>query len=281
MSDLDKEDDILFKYLDELVKACDNHEHLCRLAYNFRQSPASKRLSEHIRSENHSSIWPVVRHYIGRLGSWWKACKILTTAGRTRPYLLGSSKLRLIPSFPGRTTSQTPLRTDIRDSLGRILPACDSSQVQQVLQSLQNRWGPDITEAFAERYRHRRSHPCVHAELSVLEHFHINELAFVGDDRYIGCSKPSCYCCNIYMKFHPGRCLSRPSHGNTWVKWCTPLQISIGTGSATNHTRAIMHRMVEQMQRDILSHVLSDSAPRKPILESTTGLSTSASAPLG
>jgi hypothetical protein len=49
------------------------------------------------------------------------------------------------------------------------------------------------------------------------EHIHVNRVSFVGNERYIGCSKPFCYCCNLYASFHPGLCLPRPCHGNTWI----------------------------------------------------------------
>ncbi len=38
----------------------------------------------------------------------------------------------------------------------------------------------------------------VHAETLMMEHFYFNQLHFFGNDRYIGCSKPSCYYCDLW-----------------------------------------------------------------------------------
>ena len=168
---------------------------------------------------------------------------------------------------------------DFLHVLKRLFPTYNNGQLQHVLLSLRNRWGSDIDNRFVQKFSHENFRPRLHAEVSIMEHFHVNRLAFVGDDRYIGCSKPSCYCCNLYMRFHPGSYLQRPCHGNTWINWCTPSRLDVQTALNMDDTRNIMRRMVEQIRRDLLSQLTSGSE-KLWMFDSTTGLSTSVSAPL-
>jgi OTT_1508-like deaminase len=52
-----------------------------------------------------------------------------------------------------------------------------------------------ISERIVEIYNNPNFLPRVHAELILLEHFYANNYQYVDGDKYIGCSKPACYCC--------------------------------------------------------------------------------------
>ncbi|PMD30803.1 hypothetical protein L207DRAFT_612083 [Hyaloscypha variabilis F] len=56
--------------------------------------------------------------------------------------------------------------------------------------------------------------PRVHAELILLDLFWSQNLEFVENDKYIGCSKPACYCCYHYITVHPGRFVPPACHNN-------------------------------------------------------------------
>lgn len=64
----------------------------------------------------------------------------------------------------------------------------------------------DIVTRFKQEYDNKNFKPLVHAEIQVLEHFW-GKRQFFDDDRYIGCSKPACYCCHLYMQHHPAKCV--------------------------------------------------------------------------
>ncbi len=68
-----------------------------------------------------------------------------------------------------------------------VAPA--SGQMQQFLDGADDIRLPD---AFTAKFNEANSRSQVHAEIMVLEYFYANRLEFLGDDRYIGCSKPSC-----------------------------------------------------------------------------------------
>jgi len=257
----------------------DNQEKLCLLAHKFHKSMASKCLSGKLGSDNCSSVWSLTRHYIGRLGSWWKACIVLTDIAKTYPDRLHNFAVSAVRGESATTVLPVIAEFDFIDVLGRLFPTYDSGQLQDVLRSIRDRLGPDIDKKFAQKFSHQNFRPQLHAEVSLLEHFHANGLAFVGDDRYIGCSKPSCYCCNLYMRFHPGSYLPRPCHGNTWINWSTPILSTSQAGLEAVDIGKIMHQMLEQIRKDIASQLGSASNENCWVPDSTTGISTSVSGP--
>jgi hypothetical protein len=52
----------------------------------------------------------------------------------------------------------------------------------------------------------------VHAELQIADTFSRNRWAFVDDDRYIGCSKPACYFCFNWLRYHKHGYVSPAAH---------------------------------------------------------------------
>lgn len=89
----------------------------------------------------------------------------------------------------------------------------------------------------------------------MLEHFYLNNLNSAGGDRYIGCGKPSCYCCEMYMQFHPARTRARPYHANAWAQWSPPVAINEGPTTHTRHSLAILCRMLNRLHHDIRIHI--------------------------
>jgi hypothetical protein len=261
------------------VTARGDHEKLCLLAYNFHKSVASECLSGKLSSDDSSSVWLLTRHYIGRLGSWWKACVVLTEVAKIYPCRLDNFEVSAVPVK--RATSALPVipESDFINVLGRLFPTYDSVQLQDVLRSIRNRLGPDIDNKFTQKFTHQNFRPQVHAEVSLLEHFHANGLTFLGGDRYIGCSKPSCYCCNLYTRFHPGSYLPRPCHGNTWINWSAPFPLNSQTGLEAFEIEKIMQQMLGQIRNDITSQLGSASNESCWMPDSTTGFSTSVSGP--
>jgi hypothetical protein len=161
-----------------------------------------------------------------------------------------------------------------------MFPTYDSVQLQDILRSIRARLGSDIDDKFANKFTHQNFRPQVHAEVSLLEHFHANGLTLSGGDRYIGGSKASCYCYNLYMRFHPGSYLPRPCHGNTWINWSTPIPLNSPTGLEAIEIENIMQQMLEQIRNDITSQLGSASNDSCWMPDLTTGFSTSVSGPL-
>lgn len=249
-----------------------DHETLCSLAYEFRNSPASRILEEKLQNRRSSALWLHIRHYIGRLGSWWKACKAVIYGATKFPSRL--ERFTLFPVISSRVSISLPAvpNVDFQDALERLFPNYNDDELQRVLQAFRHACGSDVDEEFLEKFTHKNFRPRLHAEVSMMEHCY--QIDFVGNDRYIGCSKPSCYCCNLYTKSHPGLYLPRPCHGNTWINWCTPAHLDMHIALSRDENHEIMHRMVEEIRQDIESQLMGPKAKSR-MFDSATGLSSS------
>jgi len=63
-------------------------------------------------------------------------------------------------------------------------------------------WEGDELDSFLQHERATKT--VVHAELLLIDHFQRNSCNFLGQgEKYIGCSKPACYLCHMYITQHP------------------------------------------------------------------------------
>lgn len=114
--------------------------------------------------------------------------------------------------------------------------------------------------------------PHPHAETVALDFASSRGIQMVNDDRYIGCSKPSCYCCSLYMKYHPGGYRPRPTHGNVWVLWCLPQAHHLDEVDITSLS---ILRHIANETRDLTEAILTKGrATSRRKFDSTTGIST-------
>jgi len=156
-----------------------------------------------------------------------------------------------------------------------MLPADQSDRLHQVQETLNNLRIFDVSTRFVKEYTDKNFKPRIHAELLLLAHFYHRDLEFVNKDRYIGCSKPSCYCCDLYIRCHPGNFVVRPSHGNLWMNWRAPVPPLDDDKAAQKHTAKVLNDMVKYVRRDVLFQIESKQPRRSRVPDSTTGISTS------
>jgi hypothetical protein len=171
--------------------------------------------------------------------------------------------------------------TDLDSALGRMIPKGEVQRLRDAREAVKNFTVMDISAEFIAKYTNKTFKPRVHAELLLLEHFYHRNLSFVQNDRYIGCSKPSCYCCDLYMKCHPGGFVARACHGNLWINWCAPSPPIDNDEQARKHTAKILNEMVKTVRRDAIGQLLSKQPRRPKVFDSTTGMSASIRNPIG
>ena len=263
----------LFECLRQLIKYGNDHYEFCLFAYHFRFTTSRAHLSHKIDNTANPGVWSLIRHYIGRLGSWFKASGILVRFCQRSPHILHDFCVELVSAPKPILAPKAEEGTELRAVLERMLPKYDSTQLEQVLQRSQAPGSAKIANMFSDKFAAPKFQPRIHVELVLLEHFHSRNLEFLRQDRYIGCSKASCYCCGLYMKHHPGRYESRPCHGNVWVKWSAPVS-SLENDDSTQLTRAILKSMTKDMQKDLEYYVLSGPRWRRKMPDSTTAIST-------
>lgn len=229
--------------------------------------------------------WSDIRHNIGKLGCWHKAIKTLLQAAQTFPQQLEGATVSLVyPRGPSETPTERSkiLDLDFKSIVNRMLKADQQTLADKLVQSLNelNMVLP-LKQQFKEVYSEFQPRP--HAELLVLEKFFELSFDFVHDDRYIGCSKPSCYCCNLYMKVHPGQFEQRACHGNLWPNWGPPIPLSVISSPQTqnrltsrpqdHHTFKMLQDMLPNIRTDVQEQIQSRQPRRARLPDSTTGMS--------
>lgn len=220
-----------------------------------------------------TGCWQLLRHYIGRLGSWWKAALIVTVAADDLRHVLRNATVHMIPLGFIDKRQQTTTTRSLDEVLRSLIPASSSAQLEAARHALQNRSGADANERFVERLQCQRKTLCCHAEAAILAHFHRRKIRFVASLPYIGCSKPSCFCCKLYADLHPLRTIPRESHGNTWVKWVLPCPTRVKRGKFCCTCTCILRHMLQHIHREIQRRISLKGLPTCKRPESTTNMS--------
>jgi hypothetical protein len=228
--------------------------------------------------------WYNICHYIGRFGAWARAVKVVVHFVRDEPQVTKGFQVRPIPSpLPIAAPPEdrrTKLEVVFRDLFPREPARAEAilAWVRQYTAWQYPAWKSmkylyDIDEEFALEYESKTFRPRTHAEVLLLDYFSKQELDFFNNDGFVGSSKPSCYCCDLYFKFHQGVVVTRSTHGNAWPKWCLP------PGMLQEHERKlewdgkiILKSMTDQIQSDILQLVDSNMPRRARVQDSTNGV---------
>ena len=162
-------------------------------------------------------------------------------------------------------------KTNLRSILTRMLPAGSGDRVQELYEQIVGFRGLDFEHKFRELYSNQDTRLMAHAETFLLEHFYFQRLPYVWRDKYIGCSKPSCYCCHLYQRFHPDNPVLRPAHGTAWHRWAAPIIIDKDMDREKwRHHLAIVNKMNEHIRRDVLAEIRNRMPRRERVCDSTS-----------
>jgi hypothetical protein len=224
-------------------------------------------------SDSKRQAFLLTRHYIGRLGSHPKAAKALVTACMRMPNLLDQFTIKKLPS--PKPPSLPPLSdhlTTLNGILGRMLPkdSRDIARYQEDLDFMDMKF--KLQERLDKVYNEKSFRPRVHAELNLLEHFYSNKLSFFDDDRFIGCSKPACYCCYHYISQHPGDFVHPPSYGSRCLNWQPPDLVNSGDEQGKFHQRDILNKVIRKIRLDTFRHIEQRRGRSHWRPDSTTGI---------
>ena len=246
---------------------------VCYLAYDQRKAPELKEITRRGGLSDGANnpinvAYSRLRHYLGRLSHHVRAPKQVVEDALRLPALfepinLVDSVLR--PEADGltqplsmlnrMTKSDNPLRNHYKEAL--------EAMDQQL----------DLSDRIREYYLKLR--PVVHAEVQVLEAFHFGKRAFVERDRYIGTSKPACYCCYLYFRSHPLKCTTSRAHQNIWLNWGPPVLAGGADDERYVHQRSILNSMLETIRADALDQISQRAAAPLTHFDSTTGITPS------
>ncbi|KAI0010792.1 hypothetical protein F4779DRAFT_576130 [Xylariaceae sp. FL0662B] len=251
----------------------------CYLAYKERKSPQMTRLSDIVRK--HSGVsrsaedFEVLRHYVGRLAHHIRAPKQVLEDAAEFDHLFDEYHIRPVRPRPSNPRPSADSLTTLSGILRRMLPAGNSKlpEYQKSLDALDQKF--QVLRRVLDQYNDKNFQPIVHAEILVLEHFYENQLAFISDDKYIGCSKPACYCCHLYFRYHPFRPVEPESHQNVYPNWGVPALGSGANDSGYKPQLDLLNHMLEPIRKDALDQIERQAKPFKWHADSETGITKS------
>ncbi|KAL7907355.1 hypothetical protein GGI35DRAFT_86969 [Trichoderma velutinum] len=202
-----------------------------------------------------SKQWLELRHFVGRLDSYYLAVETITRACRRWDRLFHDFKVTVIPSAPMIPHPLNRKRPNAFEILGRM---SSSSEIIERHRSMAERLQDlKLDEKILKECNSASQTHMVHAEVLVLDYV-LNYLRENADDvenhvgfwnnwRYVGSSKPTCRLCNYYFEEHPQGVQVRESHGNLYPHWRAP---DVFDNKAMDATEVLLIAMNKKIRAD-------------------------------
>lgn len=201
-------------------------------------------------------------HYIGRLGA---------TRSSTRAVVQGMIEVPALRQISCIRTVNAPSIREVKTNEDAMSPyeivrgICQDSASQNPLQNriaLHNLVELDLPSENTNLRGRLASRSTivtrVHAELQIADRFSRDWLAFVDDDKYIGCSKPACYFCFEWLSSHKHGYVLPTTHSKIIIGCRGPDSGLNEAGAAV--LRDMYAKMCTRVGQDILD-VLLKSGP--------------------
>jgi hypothetical protein len=243
---------------------------MCEEAYAYSKATSAEQYEDLFATpEEYNEIYRA-RHYIGRLSSWRKAARNVVSLGASFPAVLARYEVAIVSHAGTTDSSRWTAEHDLNVLLARIVPNYRGHSITCRLEGKLK-----SASRLMGNLENRQLYAKPHAEAVILDHFFTGNFTFVMGDRYVACSKPSCYCCKLYFRFHPLRAVTGRHHGNLWIQWGPPRPLYLTNGRTDRVTIKILRRMSDEVRKDILSAILPGYSRQVNMFDSTTGFSIS------
>jgi hypothetical protein len=241
---------------------------LCKAAYNFRHSStyASLKKSTEGRTDDFQTS---ARHLVARLGHWQKTATSTVLQTPTFLPIIRNAIVRSVQP-PISETIRLSLDEDLQKLILRVFPTFKGSPMcDSLLERVQK--ADSLIRWFRSAIAKAKLKTKLHAEVTMLEYFHVKSMRFFNDDKYIACSKASCHCCALYFMYHPLKTQKRPCHGNVRVQWTVPFW---SEGVPINNLGTVISRRMTNTTREISYASLLNGVCNRRRFESTIGVTT-------
>ena len=222
-----------------------------------------------------SKFFDDIRHLLGRLGEHLKATKTIVSAALRFPAILDWFEIQARASPPARCYFQSPHSITLDGMAGRIFTTDgEISHYQEALETLQRTSNGALLGCLQQECLFKTR---VHAELLLVDFFYWHQFDFVGDDPYIGCSKPACFNCFQYILAHPGNFALPACHNKLYLNWRTPdiVEDKVPVSAASRIREAITSKMNSNTSAELRRQIDGRYAKRAAQYDSVTGTSSS------
>lgn len=223
-------------------------------------------LSEFCRKET-DQHQPVTRtkHFIGRLAIYPKSICTLLDVALEIPQLLADCQLRICESsrhLPSPLNSQVSTLDRV---VHRMFPDFTATEVHSDLERL-NIFG-NLHEQLSRACTFKTR---VHAELLLVEKFRSHGWDFVADDKYIGCSKPACFCCYHYINSLPERYSISRCHNKIYTHWRAP-DLTVQNLQSAKTREDALNAVVAKLRTEVRRYIDERPVKIRPHYDSVTG----------
>jgi hypothetical protein len=265
---------IIVEAIHAVLALQDHPSSFCEASLNFERCPQLDRVVQAESSITNYSDWAQVRHYLGRIGMWHRKAAILTAFSSNFPHILDEATCQHLELPKPTRLPAADAKTNLTGALKRMLPVDQQHRVTELHNVLTGLRGFDMEGSFLETYQKQKANLKVHAEVFLAEHFCSNKIKYLENDKYLGCSKASCYCCSLYLRYHPDNLVVRPSHGNVWRTWCPPLMAVERSGVQEKHNLDLMNKVIAHIRRVVLGEIEMKMPRWNRIPDSSSAVST-------
>lgn len=208
------------------------------------------------RSKDREDGFRRLAHYIGRLGATRSSANTVVRAMIIVPGLRQISDIRTVEAPESRDVTidrEDMSPYEIVRAICTEFTSQNPVQIQSALRAIVNLDFPinDIARARAHLASRRTIITRVHAELQLADRFsRAKYMEFVGDDKYVGCSKPACYFCYNWLSNHKHNYILPATH-NKIISGCRGPDNGINEAGAV-----ILKEMYAKICGNLDQHIL-------------------------
>ena len=265
------------KVLDTIDKTVAKHcivpADLCTCCFDLIKSKLLNLVKEKAtKSEdfgNRRSPFADFRHFIGRLGNHVQVIKVLVAGAHRFPGLIEDCHFNIINGPSSPTLPPAPRSKLTIAGIVKRMISCDEELAKDLetrLVSLNDALG--IERLIREEYGEKNLKPRVHAELVLLGYCYRERdtLQFYDNDRYIGASKPACYCCSLYIREHPGGFVQPATHQKVYLNWLPPTstaEVQVPNSETAIHERKMLNSMVKAIRKRTIEQLKAQTGGQR------------------
>ncbi|KAE8341967.1 hypothetical protein BDV24DRAFT_174092 [Aspergillus arachidicola] len=174
--------------------------------------------------------------------------QLLVSAISLRQDLANSLAAESIPSSPSLPIPLLPRKLTMEGIANRMFS--DPSARDDFIQKLQRTARPGLIQTLINYSQEVLTE--VHPELLVINYFDtLSDSGFIDErDRYIGCAKPSCYLCHLFISYHPAGYSVINSSSKIPLNWRLP-DISVKEGNAmarAKNQKSVLHQLIRTIR---------------------------------
>ncbi|KAL2371456.1 hypothetical protein RJZ57_004118 [Blastomyces gilchristii] len=221
-----------------------------------------------------------LQELLKKLGQHVTCSRRLVNAANNLPreFTLGFEVKHIGPS-PLVPICLPPKKSSVEGIIDRMI--WDKQEQETIKEQLKQRRLRGLDEIAQEINALRSVKTQTHAELLLIDYIEQHEEIRVTNDKYIGCSKPACYLCHLYIRHHPGNYSLPDTSNKLYVKWRIP-DIDPGDKDVktelTEQAEKILDLIIQDIRRDFRND-LKRSRPRNMHADSSADMTTTVGGP--